>query len=162
MNIGSGNLYPANALSNFSPHPFVFDGILCNSMEGFLQSLKFDKIPIQQEVCKLVGRAAKFRGKKRNKAWQSKQCLWWNGISYRRDGQEYWELLWDAYLAIYNQSDSFRRALKASGSCIFSHSLGTNDESKTVLTEREFCRILHNLRDLGEVLIENYSKKFWE
>jgi hypothetical protein len=26
MDIGSGNAYPANALSNFAPHPFEFDG----------------------------------------------------------------------------------------------------------------------------------------
>ncbi len=34
MDIGSGKEYPSNALSNFSPHPFVFDGVECNSMEG--------------------------------------------------------------------------------------------------------------------------------
>lgn len=38
MDIGSGNAYPANALSNFAPHPFEFDGVQCNSMEGFLHS----------------------------------------------------------------------------------------------------------------------------
>ena len=37
MDIGSGNGYPSGALSNFSPHPFVFDGVECNSMEGLLQ-----------------------------------------------------------------------------------------------------------------------------
>jgi len=39
MNIGSGNTYPANSLSNFSPHPFEIDGIKANSMEGFLQNV---------------------------------------------------------------------------------------------------------------------------
>jgi len=43
MNIGSGNGYPSSALSNFAAHPFVIDGVHCASMEGFLQSLKFDK-----------------------------------------------------------------------------------------------------------------------
>lgn len=40
MDIGSGNTYPSNALSNFAPHSFVIDGVKCASMEGFLQSLK--------------------------------------------------------------------------------------------------------------------------
>ena len=62
MDIGSGNSYPSSALSNFSPHPFVLDGIECASMEGFLQSLKFKNPDMQREVCKLVGKAAKFRG----------------------------------------------------------------------------------------------------
>ncbi len=66
MNIGSGSGYPSSALSNFSPHPFVFDGVECASMEGLLQSFKFDKPHIQNEVCKLVGKGAKFRGKKRS------------------------------------------------------------------------------------------------
>ena len=41
MDIGSGTGYPSANLSNFSPHMFIVDGIKCNSMEGFLQSLKF-------------------------------------------------------------------------------------------------------------------------
>lgn len=41
LDIGSGKDYPSNALSNFAPHPFIIDGVECNSMEGFLQSLKF-------------------------------------------------------------------------------------------------------------------------
>jgi predicted NAD-dependent protein-ADP-ribosyltransferase YbiA (DUF1768 family) len=63
MDIGSGKGYPSSALSNFSPHPFVLDGVEIASMEGFLQSLKFSNIEIQKEVCKLIGKAAKFKGK---------------------------------------------------------------------------------------------------
>ena len=66
MNIGSGNGYPNSALSNFAPHPFVIDGVWCASMEGFLQSLKFESVDMQNYVCTLVGKAAKFKGKKRN------------------------------------------------------------------------------------------------
>jgi len=111
-----------------------------------LQSLKFDKIHIQIEVCKLVGRAAKFRGKKRNKAWQKQQILWWNGKTYKRDGPEYQKLLHKAYREMFNQSESFRRALVASKNAVYSHSLGSNREEETVLTEREFCSILTELR----------------
>ena len=74
MDIGTGNTYPSNALSNFSPHPFVIDGVECNSMEGFLQSLKFDSVDMQRHVCTLVGKAAKFKGKK--KKWWKKQELY--------------------------------------------------------------------------------------
>lgn len=66
MDIGSGKAYPCNALSNFAPHPFVFDGVECNSMEGLLQSFKFANPEMQEAVCKLVGKAAKFKGKKKN------------------------------------------------------------------------------------------------
>lgn len=65
MDIGSGNNYPSAALYNFSPHPFIIDGVECASMEGFLQSLKFKNPDMQIEVCKLVGKAAKFKGGKK-------------------------------------------------------------------------------------------------
>ena len=66
MDIGSGSGFPSGTLSNFAPHPFVIDGVECNSMEGFLQSLKFSNPEMQKEVCKLVGKAAKFKGKKKS------------------------------------------------------------------------------------------------
>lgn len=66
MDIGSGSGYPSAALSNFAPHPFIIDGVQCNSMEGFLQSLKFDSLEMQHYVCTLIGKAAKFKGKRRS------------------------------------------------------------------------------------------------
>lgn len=83
MDIGSGNSYPASSLSNFAPHPFVIDGIECNSMEGFLQSLKFKNIDMQKYVCSLVGKSAKFKGKK--KKWWKTQTLYWQGKEYKRN-----------------------------------------------------------------------------
>ena len=65
MDIGTGTGYPSTALSNFAPHSFVIYGVECASMEGFLQSLKFSNPEMQKEVCKLVGKAAKFKGKKK-------------------------------------------------------------------------------------------------
>jgi hypothetical protein len=147
MNIGSGNAYPANVLSNFAPHPFIFDGVPVASMEGLLQAFKFDKWPIQQEVCKLVGIGAKRRGSKKN--WQRKQILWWNNVPYRRDSKVYRALLNRAYKAMFDQSDSFRRALKSSGNSTLTHTIGRNNSSETVLTSREFCSILSELRFLN-------------
>lgn len=47
MEIYSKNAYPSNSLSNFAAHTFIIDGVLCNSMEGFLQSLKY-----KNQICK--------------------------------------------------------------------------------------------------------------
>lgn len=144
MDIGSGNGYPSSALSNFSPHPFVIDGIECASMEGFLQSLKFKSPEIQVEICKLVGKAAKFKGKE--KKWWMTQTLYWRGVEINRHSKEYQELLDRAFDAMSN-NDSFRRALIASGNSVLTHSIGKNDESKTVLTTREFCSRLTRIRE---------------
>lgn len=148
MNIGSGNKYPANALSNFSPHPFVFDGVEIASMEGFLQSLKFKSPEMQVEVCKLVGKAAKFKGKGKN--WQTSQTLYWKGEEIKRSSDRYQEILDQAYLAMFEQSESFRKALIASGDSVLTHSMGKNKINETVLTVREFCSRLTKLRELAK------------
>ena len=101
MDIGSGKGYPSSSLSNFAPHPFVMDGVQCASMEGFLQSLKFESVEMQEHVCTLVGKAAKFKGKK--KKWWQKQELYWRGKVYKRDSQEYQRLLNRAYNSLYEK-----------------------------------------------------------
>lgn len=143
MDIGSGNGYPSAALSNFAPHPFVLDGVEIASMEGFLQSLKFKNIDMQKYVCTLVGKAAKYKGK--DKKWWQTQTLYWQGKEYKRDSKEYQLLLNRAYNALY-QNEGFKKALEASKPSILTHSIGKNDESKTVLTQSEFCGRLMKLR----------------
>ena len=144
MDIGSGNGWPESALSNFAPHPFVIDGVECNSMEGFLQSLKFKSVDMQREVCKLVGKAAKFKGKK--KKWFQDQTLFWNGQEFKRKSDEYQELLDRAFEEL-SKNNSFRKALLATNNATLTHSMGKNDETKTVLTTREFCSRLNKMRE---------------
>ena len=144
MDIGSGNGFPCDALSNFAPHPFVIDGVECASMEGFLQSLKFSNPDMQKEVCKLVGKAAKFKGKP--KKWYRTQTLYWMGKEYKRDSEEYQELLDRAYDAL-SQNTGFQRALLATGNATLTHSIGKNKQSETVLTVKEFVSRLYKIRD---------------
>lgn len=144
MDIKSGGGYPAASLSNFAPHPFIFDGVNVASFEGLLQSFKFDKEHIQVEVCKLTGLAAKKRGRAKN--WQEKQTLYWKGVSYKRDSNEYQELLDRAYQALCDQNEGFRKALLATGNAVLHHSIGRSKKSETVLTKTEFCSRLMKLR----------------
>jgi len=144
MNIGSGNRYPSNSLSNFSPHPFIYDGVKCNSMEGFLQSLKFKNPDMQIEVCKMVGRQAKFKGKP--KKWWRTQTLWWKGKEIDRHSDQYQVLLDGAYLAL-SKNKKFANALRASGNSALTHSLGNSNPNRTILTVREFCGRLERLRE---------------
>lgn len=145
MEVGGGLGYPAGALSNFSPHVFVLDGVECASMEGLLQSFKFANPDMQKEVCKLVGKAAKFKGKK--KKWFRTQVLYWMGQEYPRNSPEYQNLLDRAYRAMFDQNDHFRKALKASGNSVLIHTIGKTKENETVLTRQEFCSRLMKLRE---------------
>lgn len=144
MDIGSGTGWPSSALSNFAPHPFIIDGIQCNSMEGFLQSLKFKEPDMQKEVCLLVGKAAKFKGKK--KKWWRTQTLYWQGKEIARNSDEYQQLLDRAFEAL-SKNEGFKKALLATGNSTLTHSIGKNKINETVLTKQEFCSRLMKIRN---------------
>ena len=144
MDIGSGSGWPSCALSNFAPHPFIIDDVVCASMEGFLQSLKFKEPEMQVEVCKLVGKAAKFKGKK--KKWWQTQTLFWQGQTFKRDSKEYQELLDRAFDAL-STNTSFQKALLATGTATLTHSIGKTKQQETVLTRQEFCSRLTKIRE---------------
>lgn len=144
MDIGSGKGYPSAALSNFAPHPFVFNGVECGSMEGLLQSFKFSNPEMQKEICKLIGKKAKFAGKK--KKWWKTQILYWQGKEYKRDSEEYQELLDKAFEAL-SKNEAFKKALLATGNSTLTHSMGKTKIETTVLTSREFCSRLMKIRE---------------
>ena len=59
LDIWSKDPYPSNVLSNLCSNGFKFDGMICGSMEGFLQSLKQKDINKQRQICSMNGKNAK-------------------------------------------------------------------------------------------------------
>lgn len=143
MDIGSGKGYPASSLSNFAPHEFIIDGIICQSMEGFLQSLKFQDKEMQKHICTLVGKKAKFKGSKKN--WKKTQTLYWQGTPLNRDSKEYQDLLDKAFDEL-SKNTSFKKALLATNNSTLTHSIGKNKITETVLTRTEFTSRLTKIR----------------
>jgi hypothetical protein len=94
----------------------------------------------------LVGFGAKKRGSGRNKAWKTGQTLWWKGEAFQRKSKEYQELLNRAYEALFT-NENFKKDLLSTNDAVFTHSIGKNKQSETVLTESEFCKRLTKLRD---------------
>jgi len=146
MDVGSKADFPARNISNFAAHSFLFDGVECSSMEGLLQSFKYDDPKTQVEICRLIGSDAQDRGQERNLAWKSVQKLWWKGRSYDRHGPEYQTLLTKAFDALAT-NESFRKALHSTGNEPLTHSVGKSDPSDTILTEQEFCTQLRRVRE---------------
>ena len=136
--------YPSNKLSNFAIHYFVFDGVKCASMEGFLQSLKFKSVEMQEYVCTLSGKMAKSKGTSKN--WQTKQMLWWKGKEIKRKSQEYQDLIELAYDAL-SENAGFQRALLSTNNSTLKHSMGNKNQAETILTEKEFCSNLTRIRN---------------
>lgn len=145
MDIKAGHSYPAGALSNFARHPFELDGVQIESMEGFLQSLKFANPDMQEHICTLYGKKAKMSGK--GKRWFEDQTLYWRGQPIARDSQDYQDLLDRAYDAMFRQNTKARKALLATGDAVLKHSIGRRKTNETVLTKQEFCSRLTKIRE---------------
>ena len=149
IDIHSKGKWPAYALSNFYHNLFMFDGVNCRSMEGFLQSLKCRNVDEQMAICGKPGKEAKIFGQhvKGNPLYDiESRGVFWNGRIINRHSEEYQTLLIDAYRAMFDQCPKFREALLATGNKRLYHTIGNTDPHKTILTERELCDILTELR----------------
>ncbi len=144
MEIHSKYEYPSNQLSNFAGHSFLIDNVKCNSMEGFLQSLKFKTVKTQKTICLLVGIRAKEYGE--NKNWHKTQILYWKNKEYKRKGKLYKELITRAYDEMFEQCEEYKKALLATNNKRLTHKIGKIRRSKTVFTRREFIDQLKRLR----------------
>ncbi len=139
INIYSKGVYPADQLSNFYPHPFVFDGICVSCMEALLQSMKFADPEQQKQICTMSAKEAKSLGSTQN--WQRSGQLYWQGKRYDRYSVQYQQLLDRAYDALLTNV-AFQQALLDSGHAILIHSIGKYFRRNTCLTAGEFCRLL--------------------
>ena len=144
LDIRSNGLYPSSVLSNLCSNGFRFDGRVCGSMEGFLQSLKYQDVDKQRQICSMKGGNAR---KRSVTSWQTDQIVWWKGCPVDRQGQEYQELLRRAYQAMFDQSQRFRDALMQTRGMNLVHTLGNDDAYRTILTAHELCAILTEMRE---------------
>lgn len=116
----------------------------CGSMEGFLQSLKQKDKDKQRQICSMNGKDAK---KMTTTDWQTDQIVWWNSMAIERQSEEYKRLVHRAYQAMFEQNERFRTALMATRGQELFHSRGESNPFKTILTEKELCQVLTELRD---------------
>ena len=149
VDIWSKGVYPADVLSNLCSNGFRFDGMVCGSMEGFLQSLKQKDKDKQRQLCSMKGKNAK---KMTSTGWQTDQIVWWKGNPIDRQSQAYSDFVKAAYQEMFVQNDRFRTALMSTRGMALYHSRGEQSPFKTILTEQELCRTLTDLRD-------NYDKR---
>ena len=149
LDIRSNGKYPSGVLSNLCSNGFRFDGMVCGSMEGFLQSLKQKDKDKQRQICSMKGGNAR---KRSVTSWQTDQIVWWKGQTIDRQSEEYQKLLRRAYKAMFEQSERFRAALMSTRGVKLVHNCGEENTYKTILSKQEFCQILTELRD-------NYDKR---
>ena len=130
-------------LSNFTEHPFTFDGIYYRTIEAFLQSLKYET---PQEINHLRGHEV-YKVCHSNNSWKKDLTMWYKGKPIHRLSDAYNNLIYNAYLSMAEQNKPFLEALSHSKPYILAHTMGCKDKHHTILTEKEFCDILNEIRD---------------
>lgn len=133
--------YPSAVLSNFYEHPFTLEGEHSDHMEGFIQSLKHDNILAQRQMRRTKPRRAKYLG--RSKQYDA---IYFKDNVYQIGSPEHHQLLDDAYDAMFEQNDAFRKALKATSGAKLTHKIGTSSDSQ-IITAEQFIQQLYRLRD---------------
>ena len=79
--------------------------------------------------------------------WKKDQTLHWKNTLYKRNSQEYSDLIKRAFETKFQASEIFRDALKSTKGYTLTHKCGNNNPEETVLTEEEFINQLNMLRD---------------
>lgn len=136
----------AKALSNLCNYPFTFDGISCQSMESFIQSLRIPIPQVQSETCSMSGPFC-YSIRDTLPDWRYKQTVYWKGREIDRHSKEYAALINSAYKELYCQSALFKYALEQSKGKTLMHSIGCADDRETLLTPEEYLLNLNYLRD---------------
>ena len=152
-------------LSNFSrigKDGFEFDGVYVRGLEGFLQGVKFEDEELQRECCSLVGAKAWKFGRENDKdKWKEKQVVYWKGIEYSREGDEYAALLEEFFDSVYKGMEVNRDKLLLSGDLVLDHSGSSahDRKSKTILAHDEFIGNLNRVR--SELMRELNVEVVW-
>ncbi len=145
VDIYSNGTWEESELSNFCTSNFYFDGVLCVSMEGFIQALKTPDQNEQIRICGLKGNQAKRAGQTVPNF--DGEHLFWKGETINRFSEEYHTLVRRAYHARFEQDEDFRNALKTSMHKNLIHTIGNNDPKITILTTDEFIGFLRELQN---------------
>lgn len=132
------------ALSNFSLSPFILDGMLFASVEGFIQGIKFPEGDPRRAVafCSSGWEA-------KNLASQAdRSAVYWAKTALGYGSFEHHQLIGRAIRARIEQSIGLQKALISTDGLTLIHETGSEPESPaTSLPATVFCSILTDLRE---------------
>lgn len=150
--------FPFGMLDPSAPVRFEIDGIECASLDGFIQSLKFDKIKDQKNISKRVGDDAKKRGLQKDNPLNNKadRIVFWQGKSFKRNSKKYNNLLARVFREMA-KNPKYQKALMATQDLDFTHSKGKINKKDTLLTKKE---LIDNLKDLRAELKAGFKQGF--
>lgn len=150
--------FPFGMLDPSAPVRFEIDGMQCASLDGFIESLKFEKIKDQKNITKRVGNDAKKRGiQKDNLGNQTaSRKVFWQGESFNRNSKKFKDLLSRVFREMA-KNPNYQAALMATEDSDFTHSKGKTNKKDTLLTKKE---LIENLQELRSELKAGFKQGF--
>lgn len=144
-------------LSNFTKTPFIIDGNICNSVEGFIQGIKFPEEDFRRpETFKMWGSRAKKMGDIATVVYGRKN-VWWGEEEIPYGSDRHYELIERAIRAKFEFNPEAKKALYGSVGLKLIHDLGQPELPTTSLPANEFIKMLEKIR---EEIIED-KKQAW-
>lgn len=140
---GSSDDWRGVALSNFALSPFVFEGRLLASVEGFIQGIKYpESDPVRDAAFTAYGRTAKSMGEN-----ALRNAVYWGGAVVEYGSPLHHNLIGRAIRQRIVQSPGLRQVLSSTGDMVIVHETGEPEPLHTSLPATVFCRILTAVRD---------------
>ena len=131
------------ALSNFCLSPFVLDGVLLASVEGFIQGIKFPPgDPLRELAFVASGQQAKGFS-----AQAAGQHVWWAEELLDYGSAAHLALIGRAMHARIAQNSGLQAVLRSTGKATIVHETGVPEAVTTSLKAEDFCRIMSAIRD---------------
>lgn len=131
------------ALSNFCLSPFVFDGVLLASVEGFIQGIKFRPgHALREEAFVSSG----FDAKKFD-SFADRSGAFWQGRRFDYGSAQHHKLIERAIRARIAQNVGLQAVLITTGHVVLVHETGAPEPPTTSLPATVFCAILTAIRE---------------
>jgi len=148
LNISSKSKdWRAKRLSNFSDDPFVIDGVEINSVEGFIQGIKFyENHHYRRECFRANTIKEKLRAQYLGRKMAEKKFVWWKGEKIKYGSRKHHKLIERAIRAKFEQNREAMRALLATRGIKLIHQIGQRELKKSSLPAKLFCKILTKIR----------------
>jgi predicted NAD-dependent protein-ADP-ribosyltransferase YbiA (DUF1768 family) len=130
------------ALSNFGLSPFVLEGVLLASVEGFVQGIKFPEgDPRRETAFGSWGGDAKRLGDTADRSG-----AYWGGARLPYGSPAHHRLIERAIRARIAQCRGLQEALRSTARARLIHDTGSPEQPTTSLPAAIFCRILTEIR----------------
>lgn len=142
----------ARTLSNLYPIRFKFRNKWVNSIEGVLQSIKYQDKKLQNLILNYSGLDA-YHTRAANTAdfWGNNGILYWQGKPFKRDSEYYQIFLDELYLSAV-KNPLYKKCLLSTDNKYLLHHIGCENINETVLTRFEYEQRLNSLRDYIKTL----------